>query len=141
MDPLFSLVLPTSFPLYKNVLLPCCLGTHMCPSRWKTLNCNFLLIHDKAIFAGEIPSSLFVSGQHYFLSPSHWLFLPGLSFRFLLTAAIYKSMILNIGYSLELPNNLGTKPPPPPVFFWRRKWQPTPVFLLGESHRQMSLEG
>ena len=24
---------------------------------------------------------------------------------------------------------------------WRRKWQPTPVFLLGESHGQRSLEG
>jgi len=24
---------------------------------------------------------------------------------------------------------------------WRRKWQPTPVFLLGESHRQRSLVG
>ena len=25
--------------------------------------------------------------------------------------------------------------------FWRRKWQPTPVFLPGESHRQRSLVG
>ena len=25
--------------------------------------------------------------------------------------------------------------------FWRRKWQPTPVFLLGESHGQKSLAG
>ena len=24
---------------------------------------------------------------------------------------------------------------------WRRKWQPTPVFLLGKSHGQRSLEG
>ena len=24
---------------------------------------------------------------------------------------------------------------------WRRKWQPTPVFLPGKSHRQSSLEG
>ena len=24
---------------------------------------------------------------------------------------------------------------------WRRKWQPTPVFLLGKSHGQESLEG
>ena len=24
---------------------------------------------------------------------------------------------------------------------WRRKWQPTPVFLLGESHGRRSLEG
>ena len=24
---------------------------------------------------------------------------------------------------------------------WRRKWQPTPVFLPGESHRQRSLVG
>ena len=24
---------------------------------------------------------------------------------------------------------------------WRRKWQPTPVFLLGESYEQRSLEG
>ena len=24
---------------------------------------------------------------------------------------------------------------------WRRAWQPTPVFLLGESHGQRSLEG
>ena len=25
--------------------------------------------------------------------------------------------------------------------FWRRAWQPTPVFLPGESHGQRSLEG
>ena len=25
--------------------------------------------------------------------------------------------------------------------FWRRKWQPTPVFLPGESHGQGSLAG
>ena len=24
---------------------------------------------------------------------------------------------------------------------WRRKWQPTPVFLLGESHGERSLAG
>ena len=24
---------------------------------------------------------------------------------------------------------------------WRRKWQPTPVFLLGEFHEQRSLAG
>ena len=24
---------------------------------------------------------------------------------------------------------------------WRRKWQPTPVFLPGKSHRQRNLEG
>ena len=26
-------------------------------------------------------------------------------------------------------------------FFWRRKWQPTPVFLPGESHGQRALVG
>ena len=26
-------------------------------------------------------------------------------------------------------------------FIWRRKWQPTPVFLPGESHGQRSLAG
>ena len=26
-------------------------------------------------------------------------------------------------------------------FLWRRKWQPTPVFLLGESHEQRTLAG
>ncbi|KAM7228128.1 hypothetical protein CapIbe_020582, partial [Capra ibex] len=26
-------------------------------------------------------------------------------------------------------------------FPWRRAWQPTPVFLPGESHGQMSLAG
>ena len=27
------------------------------------------------------------------------------------------------------------------ALFWRRKWQPTPVFLPGESHGQRSLVG
>ena len=27
------------------------------------------------------------------------------------------------------------------MIFWRRKWQPTPVFLPGNSHGQMSLAG
>ena len=30
---------------------------------------------------------------------------------------------------------------PLPIFPWRRKWQPTPVFLPGESHGQRSLAG
>ena len=29
----------------------------------------------------------------------------------------------------------------PLLFFWRRKWQPTPVFLPGESHGRRSLVG
>ena len=29
----------------------------------------------------------------------------------------------------------------PPILVWRRKWQPTPVFLLGESHGRRSLLG
>ena len=28
-----------------------------------------------------------------------------------------------------------------PFIHWRRKWQPTPVFLLGKSHGQRSLAG
>ena len=27
------------------------------------------------------------------------------------------------------------------TYIWRRKWQPTPIFLLGASHRQRSLAG
>ena len=27
------------------------------------------------------------------------------------------------------------------IHYWRRKWQPTPVFLPGEFHRQRSLVG
>ena len=27
------------------------------------------------------------------------------------------------------------------IILWRRNWQPTPVFLPGESHGQRSLEG
>ena len=27
------------------------------------------------------------------------------------------------------------------IYAWRRKWQPTPVFLPGESHKQGSLAG
>ena len=30
---------------------------------------------------------------------------------------------------------------PGQVYPWRRKWQPTPVFLPGESHGQRSLAG
>ena len=29
----------------------------------------------------------------------------------------------------------------PSIFLWRRKWQPTPVFLPGKSHGQRSLVG
>ena len=29
----------------------------------------------------------------------------------------------------------------PYICFWKRKWQPTPVFLSGESHGQRSLAG
>ena len=30
---------------------------------------------------------------------------------------------------------------PPKKSYWRRKWQPTPVFLLGKFHGQRSLAG
>ena len=35
----------------------------------------------------------------------------------------------------------GLKFPVVPGQSWRRAWQPTPVFLPGESHRQRSLAG
>ena len=45
----------------------------------------------------------------------------------------------------NLPFNEGDKKhrfdPWVPKIPWRRKWQPTPVFLPGESHRRRSLEG
>ena len=51
-------------------------------------------------------------------------------------------MYLALGCSMELPEteetlvrSLGWED------LWRRAWQPTPVFLPGDSHGQMSLAG
>ena len=46
---------------------------------------------------------------------------------------VVKNLLANAGYASWIPG-LGRSP-------WRRKWQPTPVFLLGKSHGQMSLAG
>ena len=63
-------------------------------------------------------------------------------------------MILGIISSVEMVSSLATQFSQTWKFFfmnilyllvndhtWRRKWQPTPVFLRGESHGQRSLEG
>ena len=60
----FTISLPTSFrPLKKHSPYPA-VGGLVQGSPWlQTLNCNFLLILNKPIFAEEISGSLFVSGQ------------------------------------------------------------------------------
>ena len=47
-----------------------------------------------------------------------------------------KNLATNAGDHKRLGFDLWVKKIP-----WRRAWQPTPVFLLGGSHRQMSLVG
>ena len=51
--------------------------------------------------------------------------------------AVVKNLPANAG-DMGLISELERPPHPPPP---RRKWQPTPVFLPGESHGQMSLVG
>ena len=43
--------------------------------------------------------------------------------------------------SLRVRHNWATSPSLPIFMHWKRKWQPTPVFLPGESHGQRSLVG
>ena len=70
--------------------------------------------------------------------------LPGKSWEIL--------MNINISYSMDFPGGSAVKKsacqcrrhgfsPWVGKIPWRRKWQPTPVFLPGESHGQRSLEG
>ena len=49
---------------------------------------------------------------------------------------VVKNLPTNAGDHKRLGFDLWVKKIP-----WRRAWQPTPVFLLGGSHRQMSLVG
>ena len=56
--------------------------------------------------------------------PSLWGFSSG---------SVVKNLPDNVGDSDSIPGS-GKIP-------WRRKWQPTPIFLPGESHGQMSLMG
>ena len=51
-------------------------------------------------------------------------------------ALVVKNLPANAGDTRDVGSisGLGRSP-------WRRAWQPTPVFLLGESHGQTSLEG
>ena len=46
-----------------------------------------------------------------------------------------KNLPANVGDARDVAPSLGQKIP------WRRKWQPTPVFLPGESHGPRSLVG
>lgn len=56
------------FPFYKIILLPLP-GRHACCPPWfQTLKCNSQVIPNKLIFPGEIPVSLFISGQLLFSS-------------------------------------------------------------------------
>ena len=50
-----------------------------------------------------------------------------------LAGSVVKNLPANAGYSGSIPGS-GRFP-------WRRKWQPTPVFLPGKSHGQRSLAG
>ena len=49
--------------------------------------------------------------------------------------------ILNVCSTLKLPILTGSSQISFKVERWRRKWQPTPVFLSGKSHGQRSLVG
>ena len=51
-------------------------------------------------------------------------------------AQMVKNLPANEGDAETQVQPLGWEDPP-----WRRKWQPTPVFLPGESHGQRSLAG
>lgn len=56
-----------------------CAGGPACGSSWlQTRNCSSLLILNKPIFAGEIPGSVFVLGQHFlwliFRNDHIWVF-------------------------------------------------------------------
>ena len=62
---LFITALPTFFSSLQMCSSLAMWGL-ACGLLWlQTLNCNFLLISNKPIFAGEISGSLFVSGQHF----------------------------------------------------------------------------
>ena len=58
---------------------------------------------------------------------------------------LHKSNSYVSRWNSEKPTLLLTPVPPPLAFpynhSWRRKWQPTPIILSGESHRQRSLAG
>ena len=77
---LFIIALPTFFSSLQMCSFLAMWG-FACGLLWlQTLNCNFLLISNKLIFAWEIAGSLFVSGQHFItLYIFFWTFL-GLGF-------------------------------------------------------------
>ena len=58
--------------------------------------------------------------------------------RQVLLFVFHKLEILNLNNVLYLRNTVQLYAT---AFSWRRKWQPTPIFLLGKSHGQISLEG
>ena len=60
--------------------------------------------------------------MHFLLGSSH-------------VALVAKNPLLNTGDERDPDSILGQEDP------WRREWQPPPVFLPGESHRQRSLVG
>ena len=60
------------------------------------------------------------------------------SMRQVLLFLFHKLEILSLNNVLYLRNTVQLYAT---AFSWRRKWQPTPIFLLGKSHGQRSLEG
>ena len=52
-----------------------------------------------------------------------------------------KNLPANAGYAGSIPGSGRDAIPVSSTSTWRKEWQPTPVFLPRESHRQKSLVG
>ena len=90
------------------------------------MNCSYFKFSD--LFKTELISSTEIQNHLCFLTlfiatNITWIF-PG--------GSEGKESACNVG---DLVQSLGRKSP------WRRKWQPTPVFLPGESHGRRRLAG
>ena len=70
--------------------------------------------------------------------------LKGFILRWLLEIGLYNTLLHSFPGGSEVKEsacNVGDPDPWVRKIRWRRKWQPTPVFLPGESHGQRSLVG
>ena len=75
--------------------------------------------------------------------PTPWLF-SSLSVIFLITGTSWLSLALTFGQCLvaqSVKSSPAMQDPWVRKIAWRRKWQPTPVFLPGKSHGRRSLAG
>ena len=123
---------PVSFRILETTLVEITCNFHLTTSPVKVS--SFISLTSLSAFDPENPSLLFRHSEDYISTLfSHLLSFTGWYLLLFLTSKHSPSLFF---FFLNFLFHAGVQ-----TINWRRKWQPTPVFLPGESHGQRSLVG